>query len=261
MKKNKKPLIVISNDDGIKANGLRALYDELVKFADVIVAAPDSERSGASHSITISNRIRVRKVRFAKSYGYEVSGTPADCVKLALYNICTRKPDLVVTGINHGPNYGMFIIYSGTVGAATEAALLGIPAIAVSMDEFSVNADFGHAAVFAAGVARQVLDKKLKIKKFTLLNINVPGKPGLIKGVKILPRNTDQFVEKYVEKKHKGTVYYYWHIADRIATGKGISDVDAVEKGYITITPLSFDLTDMVFLKELKRKSGGLRIK
>jgi 5'-nucleotidase len=251
--KNIRPLILISNDDGIKAKGLKALYDELVRFADVVVSAPDRQKSGASHSVTLSDRIKVKKVRYARGEGFAVSGTPADCVKLAIYNFCVRKPDLIVSGINHGANYGMFIIYSGTVGAATEAALLGIPAIAVSMNDFDANADFKHAAEFAGKVARDVLDKKLKIKKYSLLNINVPGKPGLVKGVKILPRNTDQYVEKYIEKRHQGKTYYFWHLEDRLIRGKEMSDIEAVETGYITLTPLSFDLTDRVFMKELKK--------
>jgi len=250
----KKPLIVISNDDGIKADGIKALYKEFVKFAEVFVIAPENEKSGASHSVTIHTPLKVNKVKFCGSYGYSVSGTPADCVKLAIFNLCKRKPDLIVTGINHGPNYGKFIIYSGTVGAATEAALLGIPAIAVSINDYDKNADFSRAAVFAAKAARQVLSGGIKIAKYSLLNINVPASTVNIKGVKVTHKANDVFHEKYIEKKHKGKTVYFWHVVERVKAKGPASDIDWLEKGYVTLTPLHFDLTDRSSLKQLRIK-------
>lgn len=249
---SKKPLIVISNDDGIKAKGIKALYSEFIKFADVFVIAPESEKSGASHSVTIHKHLKVKKVKFADASGYSVSGTPADCVKLAIFNLCKRTPDIVVSGINHGPNYGKFIIYSGTVGAATEAALLGIPSVAASINDYEKNADFKKAAEITGDIVKNVLSGKVKIKKYSLLNINVPASTVKIKGVKVTHKANDEFREKYLEKKHKGKTVYFWHVVERVRLKGPASDIDWVDGGYVTVTPLHFDLTDRKTLKQLK---------
>ena len=249
---SEKPLIVISNDDGIKAKGIKALYNEFIKFADVFVIAPESEKSGASHSVTIHNRLKVKKVKFGTGTGYSVAGTPADCVKLAIFNLCKRTPDIVVSGINHGPNYGKFIIYSGTVGAATEAALLGIPSAAASINDYEKDADFERAAVATADIVRKVLAGKVRIKKYSLLNINVPASTVKIKGIKVTHKANDVFREKYIAKKHKGKTVYFWHVVERVRVKGPASDIDWVDDGYITVTPLHFDLTDRKSLKQLK---------
>lgn len=251
MSATNKPLIVISNDDGIKAAGIKALYDEFIKFADVFVIAPESEKSGASHSVTIHKHLKVKKVKFGKSAGYSVAGTPADCVKLAIFNLLKKAPDMVVSGINHGPNYGKFIIYSGTVGAATEAALLGIPSVAASINDYEKDADFKRAAVVTADVVKKVLSGKVRIRKYSLLNINVPSSAVKIKGVKVTHKANDEFREKYIEKKHKGKTVYFWHVVERVRVDGPASDIDCVDGGYITVTPLHFDLTDRKSLKQL----------
>jgi 5'-nucleotidase len=240
---------VISNDDGIKSAGLKAVFEALKPIADILVCAPDSQRSGASHSISCVNSIRVRKVKYYGSKAYAVSGTPADCAKLALLTFTKRKPGLFISGINHGPNTAQFILYSGTVGAAAEAAILGIPAIAFSIDSYEPE-DFNFAVKYISKIALKILKGRLKIKKHTLLNINFPDeKTNGIKGVKILPKGLNEYAEKYI-KKSAGTgsglnTDYYWHIVGKKTKRvRHKTDADGVEAGFVTVTPLNFDLND-----------------
>jgi len=252
----KKYYVVISNDDGIQSDGLKAVHEALKPIADVIISAPDIQRSGASHSISCINPIKVRNIHYNGSRAHAVSGTPADCAKLALLSLARRKPDLLISGINHGPNIAQFILYSGTVGAAAEAAILGIPAIAFSIDSYEPK-DFVFAVKYIRQIALKVLKGKIKIKKHTMLNINFPDrKEGDIKGVKILPKGLNEYAEKYVKKiGKKGQDSYYWHIlGKKIKRKKQLTDADGVEAGYITITPLYFDLNDADAIIKLKQK-------
>ena len=239
----KKYLVVISNDDGITSAGLRAVYDALKPVADVVVSAPDAQRSGAAHSISCTESVKVKRVDYDGSKAYAVSGTPADCAKLALLNFVKRKPDLFISGVNHGPNIAQFILYSGTVGAAAEAAILGIPAMAFSIDAYEPK-DFTFAVKYIRQIALKVLEGSIKIKKHTLLNINFPA--GDIKGVKILPKGLHEYAEKYdIKVKAGDDTAYYWHIiGKKEKRKKHITDADGVEAGYITVTPLNFDLND-----------------
>ncbi|HDQ25118.1 MAG TPA: 5'/3'-nucleotidase SurE, partial [bacterium] len=169
-----KPLILISNDDGIKAKGLKELCRAAEGLGEVVIAAPDREKSGAAGSITIWRNLKAVKKGFpGAAAAYSVNGTPVDCVKLAALKLLERRPDIVLSGINHGPNYGKFILYSGTVGAAVEAALLGIPSMAFSLSSFSPDADFTAAKEYAAKLIRLVLEGKIRMNSRTMLNINI----------------------------------------------------------------------------------------
>lgn len=255
--KKKRPFIVISNDDGIKAKGLRELYYAMREVGEVFVISPDRSRSGQSHAISLCKPLLVRKVRFADIFAYKVKGTPVDCAKLALLYFCkNRKIDLLVSGVNHGANTGTNIIYSGTVGIATEAAFLGVPAVATSIHTFDKNADFTAAKEYITRIVRAVLSKKIRVKKNTVLNVNIPyGKK--IKGMKVLPKGHYEYDEEYIRKKSgkTGQVFYLDLIeVDRLAHKRGVTaDVHEIEKGYVTVTPLHFDLTDYEEVKELKR--------
>jgi 5'-nucleotidase len=258
----KKYFIIISNDDGISASGIRALYDAIEPLADVLVAAPDRQRSGASHAISVDSKITAREFSFGRANAFAISGTPADCAKLALFTLAGRKPDLFISGINHGPNMAQFILYSGTIGAAAEAAILGIPALAFSVDEYKPE-NFDFCRSYIRGIAANVLAKKIRIKPHTLLNINIPYRQAdEIKGVKILPRGMLEYEEKYVLQKEdkRKKKSYFWHIIGRKRGRRGvITDADGLERGYITVTPLSFDLNDRKYLENMK--VSGFEIK
>jgi 5'-nucleotidase len=251
----KKYYVLISNDDGIRSEGLKALHDAVSSIAEVLVVAPDAQRSGASHSISVDDLLKARKAPYYGSKGYAISGTPADCAKLGLLRLAKRKPDLVLSGINHGPNMAQFILYSGTVGAAAEAALLGIPAMAFSIDTYEPK-DFSFAVKYIRKTALAVLSGRVRIKSHTLLNVNIPDKKECdIKGVKVIPKGFMEYGEKYVQKKKtRHGIYYYWHIiGKKIQRKKDLTDADALQKGYITITPLNFDLNDRKSFNEIKR--------
>ena len=250
----KRYYIVLSNDDGIGSAGLRALYEAVRPVADVLVSAPDMQRSGASHSISVDDLLRARKVDYYGAEAYAVSGTPADCAKLGLLKFAKSKPDLLLSGINHGPNMAQFILYSGTVGAAAEAALLGIPAMAFSIDTYEPK-DFSFAVSYIRKLVLSALQGKLRLKKHTVLNVNLPDKPESgIKGIKVLPKGYREYEEKYIKKPSKSGENYYWHIIGKKVKRKSDkTDADALAKGYITITPLSFDLNDRLELTSLKK--------
>jgi 5'-nucleotidase len=243
----KKYYVVISNDDGISSAGIRALYEAVEPIADVLIAAPDRQRSGASHAISVDSMITAEKIKFGKAKAFAISGTPADCAKLALFALAKRKPDLFISGINHGPNMAQFILYSGTIGAAAEAAILGIPALAFSIDDYT-PVDFKFCISYIRQVALNVLRKKIRINKHSLLNINIPYRSaGGIKGVKILPKGMLEYDEEYLpdRKKSRGKKSYFWNITGRKRRNRRrLTDADGLENGYITVTSLSFDLND-----------------
>ena len=193
---NHRPRILLSNDDGINAPGLAALYEAMKSAGDVVVVAPDSEKSAVGHAITISDPLRVWD--FKKNdefFGYAVNGTPADCVKIAYWALLKEKPDLVVSGINLGSNTGINAIYSGTVSAATEGTILGIPSFAVSLTTFK-DADFSYAAKFARKLSEDILERGLP--KGTLLNVNVPPTEEQgIEGVKITRQGRSNYHEHF----------------------------------------------------------------
>ncbi|MEN6385537.1 MAG: 5'/3'-nucleotidase SurE [Phycisphaerales bacterium] len=240
--------ILLTNDDGILAPGIAAAYKELVKIGDVTVVAPSDRMSGAGHSITVFEPLICEKIKIEGLFtGYSVSGSPADCVKLALMELCTKKPDIVVSGINHGANVGINVYYSGTVAAAMEAAFYRIPAVALSTVNEEIT-DFKNAAIHSI----DVLQKLLPINYHGVININIPalsqGKP---KGFKIVPQSTLGFDERYV-KTQSETGQTLYQLASGEHRDKDIlTDTLALMNGYITITSLGFDMTDYKTLEKL----------
>jgi 5'-nucleotidase len=247
-----KPLILVTNDDGVYAPGIYALYKTMSEIGDAQVVAPETEQSAVGHALTISDPLRVKEVdRYGEIFGYAVNGTPADCVKLAVKAILSRKPDLVVSGINQGPNTAINVIYSGTVSAATEGTLMGIPSIAFSLTSFR-KSEFDFAARFAAHLAGKVLADGLPAG--TLLNVNIPALPEQeILGVKITRQGKGRYEEYFEKRVDPMNRNYYWLSGKKLQLDNE-SDVDdvAVLERYVAITPIQFDLTDYQALKLLK---------
>ncbi|MBN1526504.1 MAG: 5'/3'-nucleotidase SurE [Candidatus Omnitrophica bacterium] len=244
--------ILLTNDDGIYAEGIYVLYEALKKVGNVTVVAPATEQSAVGHAITMSDPLRVKEARRRRQrFGYAVSGTPADCVKIAIRSLLRKKPDLVVSGINLGPNTGFSVLYSGTVSGATEGAILGIPSIAVSLGTF-VDPDYRNAANFAAKLARLV--HKNGLPKGTFLNLNVPALPASkIKGVRITTQGKTPIIERFDKRVDPRKRTYYWLTGEVMNLRGGIeSDIVALKNGYISITPVQYDLTDHSFIDTLK---------
>ncbi|RMG66985.1 MAG: 5'/3'-nucleotidase SurE [Calditrichaeota bacterium] len=252
MNTSNRPKILVTNDDGIFAPGIFALSQAMEAVGEVYVVAPDAERSAVGHAITLSDPLRVWEFEKNGSFfGWAVNGTPADCVKLAVKALLDFKPDLVVSGINLGPNTAMNVIYSGTVSAATEGTILGIPSIAFSLSTFR-KTDFSFAQKVARQVARQVLQNGLP--EDTLLNVNIPALPeSEIKGIKITRQGKGRYEEILEKRVDPMKRTYYWLGGKKLIldTDEDVDEV-AVMNGYVSITPLHYDLTDYRFLKQLK---------
>ncbi len=235
-------IILISNDDGIHSPGLHALVRAVADLGQVWVVAPDREQSAVGHSITISEPIRLTDTSVGGSFrSFAISGSPADCVKLALSELLPKTPALIISGINRGENTGISIIYSGTVSAATEGAINGIPAMAVSLDSFS-HEDFGPSAAVARRAAQRVLADGLPAG--TLLNINVPALPDeRILGVKVIKQGKGRFKESFLKRNDPRGRVYYWMDGQKLPLNETETDGTALNEGYVTVTPIHFDLT------------------
>jgi 5'-nucleotidase len=237
--------ILLTNDDGIGATGIQTLWHELAKIADVVVVAPDVERSATSQAITVHSPIRVDKYCFdnPRICGWRIGGTPADCVKIALEALMTEPPDIVVAGINHGPNLGTDVLYSGTVSAAIEGALHGLPAIAVSLDA-SDNYDFQPAAEFTSKLVQNIANRSLPPN--TLLNVNIPAiSSALIDGVAITKLGVRQYENSFECRYDPRGRMYYWiggNVMD--IENDDDSDIAAIKMSKISVTPIHFDLTN-----------------
>lgn len=252
--------ILISNDDGIFSEGIYVLTKSLMKLGEVIVIAPDAERSATGHAITMHHPLRVIKSKFydLDIEAYSVNGTPADCVKLGVQAILkNRLPDIVVSGINNGPNLGTDVIYSGTVSAAVEAAILEIPSIAVSMASKEIDT-FEYAAEFTAKTIMDIFDKGIHINEDlneTIININYPTVAKKdIAGVKITTLGIRKYENAFVERKDPRGNSYYWmsgEVMDLVQNET--SDVIALQNNYISITPIHFDLTNFKTYEYLKK--------
>lgn len=242
---NTKPLILVTNDDGISAPGIRALISVMQELGDVVVVAPDSPQSAMGHAITINSTLHLSKISAenAKILEYSCSGTPVDCVKMAVAEILHRKPDLCVSGINHGSNSSINVIYSGTMSAAVEAGIEGIPAIGFSLLDYDWNADFDQIKPFVRKIAQQVL--KNGLSEGTVLNVNLPKlKTDAIKGIKICRQAKAIWKEKFDKRVTPFGRDYYWLTGEFVNLDKG-EDTDewALANGYISIVPVHFDLT------------------
>ncbi len=250
----KKPVILISNDDGIESDGIRALWREMRKIGEVYVVAPNTQQSAVGHSITIANPIRARRNLIDKNfYGFAVEGTPADSVKLAVRNLLKgKKIDLLISGINHGSNTAINTIYSGTVSAATEGTILGIPSIAMSLASFTYK-DFSYAAKFSSKIAKLVL--KNGLPKGTLLNVNIPAvDKELIKGVLITKQGKSYWDDFYESRLDPNKREYFWLTGKMAVMDKTLEfDEIAVRNNYVSITPIHYDLTDYKLYEELKK--------
>lgn len=246
--------ILLTNDDGIHAKGIHSLIEELAKVGEVYLVAPDRERSGTGHSITVFEPIKVVEAKLPGiKAGWIVGGTPVDCVKLAMCKLI-KDIDIVVSGINHGPNLGTDVLYSGTVSAAAEGIIMGVPSIAVSLDSYDPDMNFKFASKFTRSVVEFVM--KNEIDRTTLLNINIPYNPNdRVKGIRITKlgvRNYDNLFEE--RRDPRGNIYYWLGGGVKEEEQEQDSDVVAVQEGYISITPINLDLTDYNLIQQYKKK-------
>ncbi len=253
--KKRKPLILVTNDDGITAPGIVALIEVMKTLGDVVVVAPDKAQSGMGHAITINATLRINKV---KIYGvmdeYSCSGTPVDCVKFAVNKIMTRKPDLCVSGINHGSNSSINVIYSGTMSAAVEGAIEGIPSIGFSLLDLSIDADFSASKKIVKTIALKVLKEGLP--KGICLNVNIPKlKFDEIKGIKISRQAKANWIEELDERFDPQGKPYYWLTGKFENFDKGQKDTDvwALENNYVSVVPTQYDMTAHTAIKELSK--------
>ncbi len=246
--------ILLTNDDGIDAPGIKALWNTLKDVAEIVVAAPSHQQSATSHSITVYHPIWVTENTFsdARISGWRIGGTPADSVKIALDSLMDAPPDLVVSGINHGPNLGTDVLYSGTVSAAVEGAMHGVPAIAISLATDD-EPDFAPAADFCRRLVSQVLSQKLP--PFTLLNVNVPPIPQEeISGVAITRLGVIEYANAFEKRVDPRGRTYYWMSGTAMQTPNSAdTDVAAIQSGNISVTPIHFDLTDYALIENMRR--------
>ncbi len=245
-----RPVILVSNDDGVHAPGIDALRHALGAVGRVVVVAPSRERSASSHSLTMDVPLRADTL---SGDVWSVEGTPTDCVLLAIKALLEEPPDLLVSGVNRGPNVGDDVTYSGTVAAAMEGTILGVPSIAVSLDRNpSGTYDYGPAAAFAREIARTVLEKGLP--EGTLLNVNVPNRPASeIRGIRITRQGKQTYEDSIVEKTDPRGRNYYW-IGGYTTTwpDQTESDLEALADGFVSMTPVHLDLTDYKTMAELR---------
>ncbi len=241
-----KPLILVTNDDGMFAPGIKALVEVAKKIGEVVVVAPNSPQSGQGHAITLTDPLRLHKVDvFEGILAYECSGTPVDCVKLAKHVLLkNRQIDLCVSGINHGSNASINIIYSGTMSAAMEASLDGIPSIGFSHLDYSFDADFLGAQYYADKIMRYTIDHG--IGNANLLNVNIPNLPkDQLKGIRICRQAEGVWKEEFMESKDPRGESYYWLTGSfEILSDDQTTDIWALNKGYISVVPSIHDLTD-----------------
>jgi 5'-nucleotidase len=240
-----KPLILVTNDDGITAPGIRTLIEVMNSLGDVVVVAPDSPQSAMGHAITVNSTLFVEKVKVdnGKQLEYSCSGTPADCVKLAVNQILKRKPDLCVSGINHGSNSSINVIYSGTMSAAIEAGIEGIPAIGFSLLDYSWNANFEASKPFIKSIAENVLKEGLP--RDVVLNVNIPNlSKQELKGIKICRQARALWEEEFDKRTNPQGREYYWLTGKFVNLDHG-EDTDewALKNDYISVVPVQFDLT------------------
>jgi len=251
-----KPLLLLSNDDGVRAPGLQALAAALASIGDVIVAAPDRERSAAAHSISLDRPLRVEAV---EPNVYAIDGTPVDCVYLALHHLVPRKPDLCLSGINNGFNLGSDVFYSGTVGAALEGALRGVPAVALSLERQKPQ-DFSHAATFARGFVSDILARgPSAIEPGTLLNVNVPSGP--VRGLRATSLGRRNYRDQVsVRQDLRGRNYYWIGGPEEKGADVAGSDCTAVQDGLVSVTAIGLDLTHRPMLERMSTWWPGERL-
>lgn len=239
-----KPVILITNDDGVTAPGILNLIEAVKDLGKIIVVAPDKPQSGMGHAITIGQPLRLHKANvFGDIEAYSCTGTPVDCVKLAVDKILHRKPDLCLSGINHGANHSINVIYSGTMSAAVEAAIESIPSAGFSLLDYSIEADFTGARKYV----RMLVEKMLAtpMDKHTVLNVNIPALPAeALKGFKLCRQAYAKYEEDFMERQDPHGRRYYWLTGEFVNFDKGKdTDVWALDNGYVSVVPVQFDMT------------------
>ncbi len=253
-KKSDLPVILITNDDGIMAPGILNLVEAVKDLGKVVVVAPDKPQSGMGHAITIGHPLRLQPAQiFEGVEAWQCSGTPVDCVKLAVDKVLQRKPDICLSGINHGANHSINVIYSGTMSAAVEAAIESIPSAGFSLLDHSVDADFTGARKYARKIVQQML--KTRLDKHTVLNVNIPAVDAeLIKGVRICKQAYAKYEEDFVKRSDPNGKKYFWLTGEFVNFDKGRdSDVWALEHNYVSVVPVQFDLTNYVLKSKLEK--------
>jgi len=250
--------ILLTNDDGIYAKGINVLREALQDVEEVFVVAPDRERSATGHAITMHKPLFVREEKYegSNAKGWSVNGTPSDCVKIAIEALLPQKPDLVISGINFGPNLGTDVLYSGTVSAAIESIINGIPAIAISLASYD-EPEYTAAAHFAKNIVQTIKRESFPVD--TLLNINVPpGKSFKEDQVAVTCLGTRRYQNSFDKRVDPRGRTYYWLAGEVIENNEGIeTDVGAIKNGYISITPLHLDLTNYPLIEEIKKWKIG----
>ena len=253
------PIILITNDDDITAKGIRSLVEAVRGLGKVVVVAPDKPQSGMGHAITIGSPLRMNKMEIFKDMdveAWQTSGTPVDCVKLAVDKILHRKPDICLSGINHGANHSINVIYSGTMSAAMEASIEGIPSIGFSLLDYSYDADFTAAKQVVHTIVTQVLAMKKK-DKHLLLNVNIPALPSKkIKGIKICKQAYAKYEEDFSERLDPHGKKYYWLTGAFKNFDKAKdTDVWALEHNFVSVVPVQFDLTNYALKTQLEKNN------
>jgi 5'-nucleotidase len=254
--------ILLTNDDGIRAPGIVAMYRQLVSLGDVNVIAPETVQSATGHGITLDTPLLTTRVKVLDAFeGISVHGRPADCVKVAIDALLPERPDLVVSGMNAGANVGINVIYSGTVAAAIEAAFLGLPAIAVSLHlKSQTNQSYDEAAAWALVAIRRILDAGLKPKQVVSVNVPAlaPGQPPT--GIKVARQCTAPWADTYERRKDPRGRDYFWNSSVfTLGNTEEDTDVAALRDGYVTVTPLQFDLTNTFLMREWQDREWQLR--
>ncbi|MES1215130.1 MAG: 5'/3'-nucleotidase SurE [Bacteroidota bacterium] len=249
-----KPVILITNDDGVTAPGIQNLIEAVKDLGKIVVVAPDKPQSGMGHAITIGAPLRLHKVTLASGVeAYSCTGTPVDCVKLAVDKVLHRKPDLCLSGINHGANHSINVIYSGTMSAAVEAAIESIPSIGFSLLDYSIEADFSGARKYVRIIVEKMLSQKQD--KHTVLNVNIPALPAeTIKGIKICRQAYAKYEEDFIERNDPNGRRYYWLTGEFVNFDKGKdTDVWALAHNYVSVVPVQFDLTNYIQKSKLEK--------
>lgn len=254
MADKKVPVILITNDDGITAPGIKNLIEAVRDLGKVVVVAPDKPQSGMGHAITIGVPLRLHRVHmFEGVESYQCTGTPVDCVKLAVDKVLGSKPDICLSGINHGANHSINVIYSGTMSAAVEAAIESIPSIGFSLLDYSLEADFSAARKYVRIIVEQML--KSVPDKHCVLNVNIPiGTIDEIKGVKICRQAYAKYEEDFIERDDPHGRKYYWLTGEFVNFDEGTdTDVSALANKYISLVPVQFDLTHYKQKQQLEK--------
>jgi 5'-nucleotidase len=253
MEEQQQPVILVTNDDGINAPGIRNLVEAVRGLGKIVVVAPDKPQSGMGHAITIGVPLRLHKVHvFDGIESYQCTGTPVDCVKLAVDKVLHQKPDICISGINHGANHSINVIYSGTMSAAVEAAIESIPSVGFSLLDYTLEADFGAARKYARIIVEQLLAKPLD--KHCVLNVNFPiATPDEIKGIKICRQAYAKYEEDFLERLDPHGRKYYWLTGEFVNFDEGTdTDVWALANKYVSVVPVQFDLTNYKLKQQIE---------